>query len=199
MTRVAPCIASSGLAVASWLGMQIVHECGHAVGAWLTDGRVVRVVLHPLAISRTDVNPNPVPAVVVWLGPIAGCCLPILTACLLTQIHRCNAMHATAKLWQRASSMGWFFAGFCLIANGAYLVFGTLDRVGDCGEMLRTGTPAWAIYSFGTLAIVLGFSCWQQLGSFRDWFNSQERSQSEAVAISVATMLLVALEVLLTA
>jgi hypothetical protein len=143
MTRLAPVITCSGLAVASWLGMQIVHECGHAVGAWLTDGRVVRVVLHPLAISRTDVNPNPVPAVVVWLGPIAGCCLPILTACLLTQLHRCNAMHATAKLWQRANSMGWFFAGFCLIANGAYLVFGTLDRVGDCGEMLRTGTPAW--------------------------------------------------------
>jgi len=48
MTRVAPFIANSWLAIASWLGMPIVHECGHAVEAWLTDGRVVRVLLEVL-------------------------------------------------------------------------------------------------------------------------------------------------------
>jgi len=101
--------------------MQIVHELGHAVGAWLTGGQVTRMVLHPLAISRTDVNPNPVPAVVVWLGPIAGCCLPLLAACLLTQIRRRTQDHPTAVHWQRMSSIGWFFAGFCLIALELWL------------------------------------------------------------------------------
>jgi predicted Zn-dependent protease len=40
--------------VGSWLGMQAVHELGHVLGAWWTDGDVSRVVLHPLSISRTD-------------------------------------------------------------------------------------------------------------------------------------------------
>ncbi len=34
-----------------WLGMMAVHELGHVVGAWLTGGRVAKVVLHPLTIS----------------------------------------------------------------------------------------------------------------------------------------------------
>ena len=40
----------------SWLGMQAVHESGHALGALLSGGRVARVVLHPLTISRTDLS-----------------------------------------------------------------------------------------------------------------------------------------------
>ena len=30
---------------ASWYGMMIVHELGHVAGAWLSGGRVARVVL----------------------------------------------------------------------------------------------------------------------------------------------------------
>jgi hypothetical protein len=41
------------LVLASWLGMQAVHEFGHVVAASLTAGQVVRVVLYPLTISRT--------------------------------------------------------------------------------------------------------------------------------------------------
>jgi len=43
----------------SWLLMQALHETGHVLGAWLTGGQVVKLVLNPLAISRTDVSPNP--------------------------------------------------------------------------------------------------------------------------------------------
>ena len=53
-----------------WLGFQAVHELGHAAGAWLSGGKVVKVVLHPCAISRTDVEPNPRPLVVVCVGPL---------------------------------------------------------------------------------------------------------------------------------
>src|SRR4051794_17898188 len=97
----------------SWLGMMSAHELGHVLGAWLTGGGVVRVVLHPLTISRTEVAPNPAPLLVVWAGPLVGVALPLLAwgvACLLR--------------WA-----GWyllrFFAGFCLIANGAYIGVGS--------------------------------------------------------------------------
>src|SRR5947208_8539728 len=61
----------------SWLGMQAVHESGHVLGAWLTGGRVARVVLHPLTISRTDLARNPAPLAVVWAGPLVGVLLPL--------------------------------------------------------------------------------------------------------------------------
>ena len=49
----------------SWLAMMIVHEFGHVLHAWFSGANVVKVVLHPLAISRTDVAPNPHPLFVV--------------------------------------------------------------------------------------------------------------------------------------
>src|SRR4051794_736819 len=62
----------------SWLGMQAVHESGHVLGAWLTGGRVTRVVLNPLTISRTDVAENPRPLLIVWAGPVVGVAAPTL-------------------------------------------------------------------------------------------------------------------------
>ena len=139
----------------SWHGMLATHEFGHVSGAWFTGGHVQRVVLHPLAISQTEVLPNPHPAVVVWCGPIAGCLLPFGTwLCLKTR----NRM---------LSGLLQFFAGFCLIANGAYLALGVFDHVGDCGEMLRTGTPAWVLIAFGVVTIPAGLLLWHKLGSPR--------------------------------
>lgn len=62
----------------SWLGMMAVHELGHVTGAVLTGGTVVRVVLHPAAISRTDVSPNLSPLIVAWAGTILGRLIPVL-------------------------------------------------------------------------------------------------------------------------
>lgn len=62
----------------SWLGMMAVHELGHVAGAVITGGHVVRVVLHPASISRTDVSPNPSPLIVAWAGPVLGCLVPAL-------------------------------------------------------------------------------------------------------------------------
>ena len=64
--------------VLSWLLMQAVHELGHCVAAWVTGGTVTKVVLHPLSISRTDVEPNPKPLFVAWSGPILGSLVPLL-------------------------------------------------------------------------------------------------------------------------
>lgn len=127
----------------SWLMMQMVHELGHAVAAWLTGGRVARIVLHPLAISRTDVEPNPHPLIVVWTGPIAGIVVPVLAWGLI----------AAAKF---PASFLRFFAGFCLIANGAYIGLGSIQRIGDCGVMLRDGSPLWLLWLFGIVTVPAG-------------------------------------------
>ncbi len=141
------------LALVSWYAMMAVHELGHVLGAYATGGSVTKVVLHPLSISRTDVEPNPHPVVVVWLGPIVGCLLPAVF--LWSISHRPVVVRNMAR----------FFAGFCLVANGAYIGAGAWDQVGDCREMLRTGTPLSAMMAFGVIAVSLGLLVWQRLGS----------------------------------
>jgi hypothetical protein len=136
----------------SWLGMQAIHESGHIVGAWLTGGRVARVVLNPLTISRTDLADNPHPLIVVWAGPLFGVATPLL-------------------LWGVAATAGasWafvlrFLAGFCLLANGLYIGIGSFDRVGDCGEMLRHGSKLWHLWLFGAVTAPVGLWLWHRQG-----------------------------------
>jgi len=138
----------------SWLGMQLVHESGHVLGAWLTGGRVARVVLHPLTISRTNLDLNQNPLAVVWAGPVVGVALPLL-------------------LWAVAAAVRLpgvfvlrFFAGFCLLANGLYIGVGSFDRVGDCGEMLRHGSALWQLWLFGAFTAPLGFWLWHRQGPY---------------------------------
>lgn len=139
--------------ILNWLGTMAVHEFGHIFGALITGGTVRRVILHPLAISRTDVSPNPSPAIVVWLGPILGCLLPLAVT---------TAVPRSALFWRSGLQ---FFAGFCLVANGAYISVGSFERVGDCGEMLNTGTPPWVLLLFGLIAIPAGLLMWHKIGS----------------------------------
>ena len=112
----------------SWWAMQTVHEFGHVLGAWLTGGRVQRVVLHPLTISRTDLAENPKPLIVAWGGPVLGAAIPVLLWALAA---------ITCLPGQRFLQ---FFAGFCLIANGVYIGIGSFEAAGDCGDMLRHGS-----------------------------------------------------------
>ena len=69
LRRVHQFILIGSCVLGSWLLMQAVHESGHVLGASLTGGRVGRVVLYPLTISRTDLIDNPSPLIVVWAGP----------------------------------------------------------------------------------------------------------------------------------
>jgi len=136
----------------SWLGMMIVHELGHVVGAAATGGRVSKVVLHPLAISRTDLSHNPQPLVVTWAGPVFGVLAPILAWTFAASMRSFEP-----RLWR-------FFAGFCLIANGAYLAFGSVEGVGDAGDLLQHGAAAWQLWAFGAIAIPLGLLAWHKTG-----------------------------------
>ena len=147
------------LVVLSWFLMMAVHELGHVGGAIVTGGTIERVVLYPLTISRTDVLPSPHPAIVVWLGPVAGSLLPLAAFAIVP--YRFTVMCHVAR----------FFAGFCLIANGAYISIGSVNQVGDCGEMLRIGTPLGAMLAFGTITVPLGLYLWHGLGSLRVFIN----------------------------
>ena len=121
-------------------------------GAIASGGTIERVVLHPLTISRTDVSPNPSPLFVAWGGPFVGVVLPLgLLLCIQA------GRFKWAFLLQ-------FFAGFCLIANGAYIGVGSFGKIGDAGDMLRHGSPIWSLWLFGIVTFPFGLYLWNGLG-----------------------------------
>lgn len=153
MNRVPQIVLVASTLVGSWLAMQLLHETGHIVAAKCTGGRVSRVVLDPTTISRTDLTSNPRPLVVVWAGPIVGATVPLVF------------WGAAIGLRLSAAFLMRFFAGFCLIANGLYISFGSIDGVGDCGEMLRYGSTPWQLWLFGALTVPVGLWLWHGQGS----------------------------------
>jgi hypothetical protein len=152
MNRVHQSVLIFSALLGSWLGMQDVHELGHVAAAWLTGGRVSRVVLDPLTISRTDLAENPKPLVVVWGGPIVGVALPLAI------------WLAARAVRMRGDFVLRFFAGFCLIANGAYIGAGSFSHVGDAGEMLKWGSDRWHLWLFAALTAPAGLWLWNGLG-----------------------------------
>lgn len=167
--------------------MQVVHEAGHVVAAWVTGGEVAAVVLHPLAISRTDVAPNPHPLVVVWGGPIIGSLVPLI--CWAVAAHRRSQ---TASLWR-------FFAGFCLVANGVYLGYGAVEPVGDASDLLRHGARVWHLKAFAIVTVIAGFALWHGQGPQFGWGSAgRDVSSRHTVAVWCCLLLVVVGEVLWT-
>jgi hypothetical protein len=138
--------------VASWLGMQAVHECGHVLGATVSGGAIKKIVLNPLTISRTDLDINPAPLFVVWAGPIFGVLGPLAAWILAVPLRPPGTFILR------------FFAGFCLIANGAYIGCGSFLGIGDSGEMLRHGSPRWLLWLFGAVTLPVGLWLWHGMG-----------------------------------
>lgn len=141
--------------VASWLAMTALHEFGHGLNAWLSRGRVMHVELPPFGLGHTQVSPNPSPRFVAWGGALWGTFLGMSPLLFV----------------RRAELAKWlvrFFAGFCLIANGAYLgsgsFVGDLNGADDAHELLRHGTPVWQPVTFGLAAVAAGFGLWHGPG-----------------------------------
>jgi hypothetical protein len=142
-------VAALGLA---WLLMLAAHEFGHVLHAWFSGGTVQGVVLHPLAISRTDVAPNPCPHLVAWGGVLWGSLLPLA------------ALGVGAILVPQCRPLLAFFAGFCCIANGLYLAAGSLTGAGDAGDIMRYGAQTWHLVVFGLPPVFLGLWLWNGVG-----------------------------------
>lgn len=166
-----------------WLAMMASHEVGHVVAALTTGGTVTDVVLHPLAISRTDVAPNPHPLVVVWSGPVIGVLLPLV----------CWAGFRLTRI--REAFLARFFAGFALVANGAYIGIGSFERIGDAGTMLRHGAPLATLWLFGLVTIPAGFLVWN--GQAKDFGFGLEAQAVAGRSVIFAGLLLVIAVVLM--
>ena len=135
-----------------WLSFMAVHELGHIVAGLCTGGSVTKIVVHPLAISRTDVSPNPNPLITVWAGPIIGVLLPLAI------------WGVFSKFNMPGDYLARFFAGFCLIANGAYIGIGSFENIGDAGDMMKHGSSIWLLWLFGIITVPIGFLIWHRLG-----------------------------------
>ncbi len=165
-----------------WWGMMAVHELGHVVGAWATGGVVQHVELMPWRFSRTDVDPNPQPGVVVWCGPVVGVVLPLATWLVMRW---CRAIVAGdnpqvhARGYRITERLLRGFAGFCLIANGGYIGAGSLLLAGDTYVMHLTGTPKWVMITFGLVCITLGLWLWHTLGSVRTGLTAEAKRHRE--------------------
>jgi hypothetical protein len=136
-----------------WLGMMAVHEAGHVLHAWASGGVVSAVRVPLVGFSITELASNPRPRFVAWGGPLWGSVLPLAVWA---------GWRATGRRDSRAVQ---FFAGFCLLANGAYLGVGAFTRAGDAGDLLKRGTPAAALIAFGAVAVSGGLYCWHWLGA----------------------------------
>jgi hypothetical protein len=136
----------------SWLAMQAVHELGHVLGALVSGGEVASVILHPLTISCTILSRNPKPLLVVWAGPVIGVAIPLFVF-LIAKTFRIPGTYLFR-----------FFAGFCLVANGAYIGLGAFSGLADAGDMLRHGSYKWHLILFGLIAFSIGLYLWNGLG-----------------------------------
>lgn len=130
---------------------------GHVLHAWETGGEVQAVMLHPLTISFTDVRPNPRPLFVAWGGVIWGCLIPL-------------AAWAVANIIsERYVWLFRFFAGYCLIANGAYCVAAVVQPVGDASTLMRLGIPLWLVSAIGLMMYTAGLYFWIGVGKHFGW------------------------------
>jgi hypothetical protein len=159
-----------------WLAMMVVHECGHVLAAWVTGATIERVVLHPLAISRTDLGENPQPLLVSWAGAVVGCLLPALMwlSVLLPRL--------------KLEPFARFFAGFCLVANGVYLGMGAWTGDGDAGDLIHAGASVWHLAVFGVGTTACGLWCWHGLGSTFGFKNNHEQITMRSVIIAASAL-----------
>ncbi|MBN2473716.1 MAG: M50 family metallopeptidase [Pirellulales bacterium] len=188
MHRAFQCLLIVSTVAFCWLAMMVVHESGHVLHAWLSGGSVERIVLHPAAFSRTDVRPNPHPLLVAWGGAVWGCLIPLAILLLVRWAVRSQTYLAA------------FFAGFCLIANGAYLAVGSLMPDGDdAGVVLTQGGAQWQLLLFGVLAVAGGLWLWNGLGpNFGLGPAKGQVDRRAAVGVTLAWVLLAVAELALS-
>jgi len=162
-----------------WLLMQVVHELGHIVFTVFPGGEVERVVLHPLTLSRTDVSINPHPLLQVWGGPLVGVVLPIICWGIAYLIR--TSIRPLLQL----------FAGFCCIANGAYIGFAPNSLGLDTYTMLAYGSKRWHLVVFGISMLALGLWLWNGTGKVLGFGVPGGQVSSKHTIVSVCLLVVV--------
>ena len=173
LSRILQITLALSTVILCWLWMMIVHELGHVVLAWTCGETISKVVLHPLAISRTDVTHDKHPLLVIWGGPLLGSLIP-LAGLLGAHFLRFRFLYLVR-----------FLAGFCLIANGTYIGIGSFSRIGDAGDLARAGCPQALMVVFGIACAIAGLCLWNGLGPH---FGTREAKGKVDRSAAIATL-----------
>lgn len=169
-----------------WLLMLALHESGHVLAGSLAGARLDTVHLPLVGISRTGFSVNPHPLSVAWAGPVCACALPL-------------AAFGGARCFvgkNRLYLLAWF-AGFCLIANGAYLLGGAILTGGgdDGGVILQQGGARWQLIVFGVVAGGAGLRLWNGLGPyFGLGSNRGQVSRRATIAVVLSLVVVVCIQ-----
>jgi hypothetical protein len=152
--RVYQVVLTVSFTMLSWLAFMVIHEFGHVLFARLSGGAASHVNLHPLQISWSTFAPNPHPQLVAWGGPLLGAVVPLI-------------LFAIARFLQVPGLyLFQFLAGFCLVANGIYVLIDAFVREGDAAVLLRNGAMLWQLLVFGALVAPIGFWLWNGIGPY---------------------------------
>ncbi len=199
-------------AAASWLLMLVVHEAGHVLHGWLSGATLDAVHLPLFGFSRTDFADNSHPLFVAWGGPCWGCILPLaiflVARCGVLWCGRlgcrsrrdaCTTSPSGTGTKRHLYLLAWF-AGFCLLANGSYLLGGAILSGGadDGGVILQNGGERWQLLAFGVAAVAAGLYLWNGLGPYFGLGASRgEVDRKAAVGVTIALVAIISLEALL--
>lgn len=134
------------LLVIAWCVMTFTHEMGHIVGGLCCGGRLQTADLLPWHLPYSIFEPDPMPLVTLWCGPLLGAIVP-----------------GAAALIVRRNWM-WFIAYFCIVANGAYLATAWLsgDRYLDTARLLKQGAHPITIGAYCIITIAIGYAGFRQ-------------------------------------
>lgn len=180
-------ISTAGL---SWLLMMLAHEYGHIWHGRLSGARLEGIHLPLMGFSRTDFAANPHPLFVAWGGPVWGCLFPLgILVCVRVLFYR---KRNRSRAGDVTVILAWF-AGFCLIANGAYLLGGVFLTGGadDGGAILQHGGSRWQLAAFGIAALAAGLYLWNGLGPYFGLGASRGKVDRKA-AVDVTVALIIA-------
>jgi hypothetical protein len=133
--------------------MEAVHECGHVLAAWGSGATVERVVF--IWISCTETANVEYPLFVYGAGAVFGALFPLLLWLVV------------GGLRLKIAYLFRFFAGYCLIANGAYIGcdFSVVGPT-DAGMLIEHGASRLILVLFGVLCVSGGLFLWHGQSRF---------------------------------
>lgn len=152
-------VVIAALAYPAWLGMLALHELGHVLHARLSGGVTEHVTIPLFGFSQTLLSHNPHPLFVAVGGAIWGVLLPLLASIVISRI--AHLSRGVKRPW--ITRVAWGFAGFCSIANGAYLAAGSWFESTDAADLVRLGAPRALLVLAGAGAAAIGLAIWHRL------------------------------------
>ena len=166
-----------------WLAMQLLHELGHLVAAWWFGVGVTQFHFGLLTVSCTMLNESgqtrTTLLAVTWAGPLGGMTSPLVI------------WGIAALLRFREAFLARFLAGFCLAANGSYLLGGLFfpaDGYTDPGVLLAHGAMRWQLVTVGIIGMVSGFLLWNRQGCHFGIGQTPRPVRWQSVAVSAVCL-----------